>query len=362
MVKYVDSGEGPDTNSKKRKKTGFKVDRRANFERIMLRKQGKDPKKSPSSPSTTKSVVFNEAALKEYVTSLHKNKNERRVRAFVDMKQKIKKDSAKTRREQREQARLAYNKYAKVPILPNYTFRLPNAALDDVEEDEEFDEEKDEEDAPLDAALEPVVQQSSSLKRLALQGSSVHCMPLSMTTPSPNVEQRESDIESGLNKKRKKNKELTGEKCTHEDKQEESTVRMASTNNDLPAQKSTLSAFYAENDKLSAQAVTVEVRPLFENLKSTELLSESSSTGKSQHSKNGKDKKFTSSLPSADFSDLPPVVEEELRRLRQETKGPSRTKARIATQKELLKIRKIRKHSRKGHGKKSSCGKRKNRS
>lgn len=361
MVKYVDSGEGPDTNSKKRKKTGFKVDRRANFERIMLKKQGKDPKKL-SSPSTTKSVVFNEAALKEYVTSLHKNKNERRVRAFVDMKQKIKKDSAKTRREQREQARLAYNKYAKVPILPNYTFRLPNAAIDDVEEDEELDEEKDEEKAPLDAVLEPLLQQRSNVRRTALQGSSMHCMPLSMTTPSPNLENRGSDAEIGMDKKRKRNKELRGEKYTNEDEQEENTAQMTTTNGDLPTRKSTLAAFYAENEKLSAQAVTVEVRPLFENPKSTELLGESSSTGISLHGRSGRDKNFTSSLPSADFSDLPPAVEEELRRLRQETKGPSRTKARIATQKELLKIRKIRKHSRKGHGKKSSCGKRKNRS
>ncbi|EPY35679.1 hypothetical protein STCU_00995 [Strigomonas culicis] len=65
--------------------------------------------------------------------------------------------------------------------------------------------------------------------------------------------------------------------------------------------------------------------------------------------------------PASTLADLPAVVEEELRRLRVETRGAAKTKSKVHVMKELEKIRKIRKHSRKGHGKRSKSGKRKNR-
>lgn len=372
MVKYVDSGEGPDSGSKRKKRMGFKVDRRANYEKIMRKKMGKDTKKTlSSSPSAPKAVVFNEASLKEYVTSLHKNKNERRVKAFVDMKRKIKKDNSKVRREQREEARRAYNKYAKVPILPNYTFHLPKASLDDEEaeegkegySEEEQDSVQKESLDPLDAVVQPLLEKRSALKRSGLHGSTVHAMPLSMTIAAPNAREEEKSHPVNAEKNGKKNKRRHEKMSTEsvEDEEAENGVEAAlSTSSSPPKRINTLEDFYADSEKASPQAVMVEVRPLFETLRSPQEQSTDASNNKNQRHRTDKGK--SSALPSVNFSDLPAVVEEELRRLRKETKGPSRTKPRIATLKELEKIRKIRKHSRKGHGKKTASGKRKNRS
>uniref|UniRef100_A0A0A9Y0C6 Nucleolar protein 12 n=1 Tax=Lygus hesperus TaxID=30085 RepID=A0A0A9Y0C6_LYGHE len=142
MVRYVDTGLDDDVsnsvgrsvgNSKKKKvKRGFKIDRRANFERMMSRKAGtsnvvtSSSKKQQLTGGRTKAITFDESDRRDYLLTLHKKKNERRVQAFVDAKRKLRKESAKTRREQREEARRAYNNYARVPILPNYTYQLPN--------------------------------------------------------------------------------------------------------------------------------------------------------------------------------------------------------------------------------------------
>lgn len=63
----------------------------------------------------------------------------------------------------------------------------------------------------------------------------------------------------------------------------------------------------------------------------------------------------------AERSSLPLEVIKELAKIREETKGPARTEPKMHMLKELEKLRKIKKHSRKGHGKKSKSGKKKNR-
>jgi len=105
-------------------KKGFKVDRRERF----LQKTTKKTKVKPTNQTRTsrvKKIVFDEASRKDFVLGLHKRKNERRVTAFVDGKKKVKRENSKLRHSQREQARQAYNNYAQVPILPDYTFHLP---------------------------------------------------------------------------------------------------------------------------------------------------------------------------------------------------------------------------------------------
>ncbi|ESL10456.1 hypothetical protein TRSC58_01811 [Trypanosoma rangeli SC58] len=97
---------------------------------------------------------------------------------------------------------------------------------------------------------------------------------------------------------------------------------------------------------LDDEFVTVEVKPLF---------------AKSRKSGGGDGVVAAPQRPANDFSDLPAVVEQELVRLSKETKGPAKTKPRVRMLKELAKIRKIKKHSQKGHGKKTAKGKRKNR-
>lgn len=347
MVKYVDSGEGPgSTDKKKMKRLGFKVDRRANFEKLMKKKLGKDGgKQAPATPQRVKSIVFDESSLKEYVTSLHKKKNERRVKAFVDMKRKVKKDSAKVRREQREEARRAYNQFAKVPILPNYTFRLPNEGEELTPLD---DEELEDEEEPLNAVLKPFIQRKSAEKATTLQESTVHRMPVSMTCGTSDTPE-EDEASAVTLKKKKPKKEATCESGEEGKQGSQQKPKKGSKEELTRAPKSTLMDFYNEAEA-AAPAVIVEVRPLF-----------ASASSSSNAKKEKKGPSASASLPSTDFSDLPAVVEEELKRLRQETKGPSRTKAKIHTLKELEKIRKIKRHSRKGHGKKTSCGKRKNR-
>eukprot|EP00796_Vickermania_ingenoplastis_P006328 gene6328-4555_t len=352
MVKYVDSGEGPGASDKKKKKLGFKVDRRENFEKMLRKKLGqKDKSGSKKGPTRVKSVVFDESALKDYVLSLHKNKNERRVKAFVDMKRKVKKDSAKVRREQREEARRAYNQYAKIPILPNYTFQLPNggeaAAL---EEEERSGSDDDSTEDPLDAVLKPLLRERSLHQSVTLRSSSEHRMPAAMTAQG--------------GKKKKKEEEEEEE----EDQNEDEEKGRGSRKKKAALKATSLEAFYSSQDKkkkdkkkkeqveeAGSPVVTVEVRPLFGSIAPAQADAAATSLGRKKAAAPSR------ALPSVDFTDLPPVVEQELRRLRQETKGPSRTKAKVHTLKELEKIRKIKRHSRKGHGKKSASGKRKNR-
>ncbi|CCW60475.1 unnamed protein product [Phytomonas sp. EM1] len=279
MVKYVDSGFDDAPGGKKKIKKGFKCDRRENYQKMIARKlTGKNIKSTNTNHASAhvRSVTFDESSRREYLLTLHKKKNERRVQAFVESKWKLRRENAKTRQQQREEARLAYNSYAKVPILPNYTFGL-NQPQEDRETDSAAGEEEEEEEEGED---------STASKRMAVREESTHAMPAAM-------------YEGGA----------------------------------------------AASPEVFKDVATVEVKPLFPPPQG------GGAAGSSRRP----------ALPSADFSDLPTVVEEELHRLRCETKGPSRTKPKIHMLKELEKIRKIKKHSRKGHGKKTVSGKRKNR-
>ncbi|CAD2216967.1 hypothetical protein AGDE_00142 [Angomonas deanei] len=186
--------------------------------------------------------------------------------AFVDTKQKMKKTNLKSRLEQKEQARKAYNKFAKVPILPNYTYQLPKFK-------EDLGSDEEEEEGSGLSQLRSIRQK----KRIVLEKESTHAMPATMVGGAEGPSNRVDD-----------------------------------------------------------EFVTVEVKPLF--------------GGEGPTTNQG-----------SNFSDLPSAVEQELIRLRRETKGPAKTKSKIHMMKELEKIRKIKKYSRKGHGKKTTSGKRKNR-
>mgnify|MGYP006981150780 CR=1 FL=1 len=69
---------------------------------------------------------------------MHKRKNERRVNAMLEGRRKQKRENLKAKQTEREELRKQYNSYAKVPILPDYTYRLP-----DFEDDEDSDAERD---------------------------------------------------------------------------------------------------------------------------------------------------------------------------------------------------------------------------
>ena len=136
MVADVFEDAGYAGNSKKKAKKGFKSDRRANFEK-KLSNAGKGPLKSqkPARTQPIKEVKFDDAARREFLLTMHKKKNERRVSAFVDSKRKMKRENTKFRMQQREEARLAYNSYAQVPILPDFSYRIRTAAEGGEEED-----------------------------------------------------------------------------------------------------------------------------------------------------------------------------------------------------------------------------------
>lgn len=337
MAKYVDTGLDPTGGGKKKKsRKGFKSDRHENYLRMVAKKNGKNVKESTTARiSRPKSIVFDDSSRQNYLLTLHKKKNERRVQAFVDVKRKMRKDNAKTRREQREEARRAYNAYARVPILPNYTYRLPTQAeegfVDEEEEDVTWEEEtqsnpndnEDDERMPWMSVDDP-----------------------QMAAHDAEMKLREAEEENQMKKHRRLSKRLaTVARSTHtmpsvmvggaeeEDKPKCSSSTRKSSGvwpTELP-------------DAAPEDEVTVEVLPLF---------ARGGGTGAAA---------AAAPLPSNDFTDLPLSVQQELRRLRQETKGPAKTKPRLHMMKELEKIRKIKKHSRKGHGKRKASGKRKNR-
>ncbi|AYU82350.1 hypothetical protein, conserved [Leishmania donovani] len=317
MVKYVDTGADTAAGGNKKMRKGFKSDRLENYKRMLAKKNGKTVRDAPTCTARPKALTFDDSSRRDYLLTLHKKKNERRVQAFVDAKRKQRKDSAKTRREQREEARRAYNNYARVPILPDYTYRLPRQQDDMFADDEENEEREGEdgyssqsaEDGEEDADMpwisidDPEASQRRRReKRLATLPHSAHAMPGAMLG------------------------------------QEAGTA--ADTH--LPVGPSSSS-------KLDSEYVTVDVKPLF-----------STSSGDAVSTRKG-GAASTKTLPCNNFDDLPLVVRQELHRLRQETKGPAKTKPRMRMMKELEKIRKIRKHSRKGHGKRKASGKRKNR-
>ncbi|RHW69625.1 Nucleolar protein 12 (25kDa) [Trypanosoma brucei equiperdum] len=174
-----DSDAGGRGGKKKREKKGFKVDRYENYrQRFAKGINGKNIPKNNSGSVTkrVKAITFDEEDRREYL-SLHKRKNERRVKAFVEAKQKTKRDNARTRRAQREEARQAYNKFAAVPILPNFTYRLPVEGCSDNEDDDEGHMDEGNEEMVQSRGINDAQKQ----RRLLAVEKTVHTMPATMS-------------------------------------------------------------------------------------------------------------------------------------------------------------------------------------
>lgn len=339
MVKYVDAGtDTGDGSKKKRLRRGFKADRLENYKRMIAKKSGKKVKDAPSHTARPKALTFDDAARRSYLLTLHKKKNERRVQAFVDMKRKLRKDSAKTRREQREEARRAYNNYARVPILPDYTYRLPNL------QDEGFDDDEDREEEDVNYTEGDDDGDSSQEEGGEDEGD----MPwMSVDDPEAAVQDANARLaEAEASRRRKRAKRL----ATIAHSSHAMPSLMLGHADDGAKEKA------GAKTAAAADFVMVEVKPLFGRPGTS-----GSSSPTAGHEGQVGTSLSAKPLPSNNFDDLPAVVQQELRRLRQETKGPAKTKPRLRMMKELEKIRKIRKHSRKGHGKRKASGKRKNR-
>lgn len=120
---------------KRKEKKGFKVDRYENFKAKKMGKQSNDKKKGDQQVKV-KSVTFDAAHREEFLTTMHKKKNERRVQAMRDVKKKVKRENAKLKRELREDARRTFNQVSKVPILPDYSFQFPKQAISQVTEEQ----------------------------------------------------------------------------------------------------------------------------------------------------------------------------------------------------------------------------------
>lgn len=286
----------------KKKKTkrcdrkGFKQDRYEAYQSRFHKgdyKTSQAKKEAANAARNKERIVFDDAERMTFLTTMHKKKNERRVAAFLDSKKKIARENTRFRREQREAARQAYNKFAQVPILPNYKFKIPEVNPEDlIEGDEEEEEEVDDEDA------ESSYDDEGELK------------------PKKKIMRKKAKVE--------KKKRLSSS-----DKVE-----------------------YGGGGAVDASTVTVTVVPLFNNAPAPVI-----PVGAPPK----KGVKGVSMDVMASLSDLPISVAQELMKLRAERKGPSHTKAKVKTLKELEKIRKIKKHSRKGHGKSAKGGKKKNR-
>ncbi|CBZ30153.1 conserved hypothetical protein [Leishmania mexicana MHOM/GT/2001/U1103] len=330
MVKYVDTGADTAAGSNKKMRKGFKSDRLENYKRMLAKKSGKTVRDAPTCTARPKALTFDDSSRRDYLLTLHKKKNERRVQAFVDAKRKQRKDSAKTRREQREEARRAYNNYARVPILPDYTYRLPRQQ-DDMFADDEEDEGREGEDGYSSQSAE--------------DGEGDADIPwISVGDPEAAADGAIEELEAEASQRRRREKRLATLSHSAHAMPGAMLGQEAGTAADthFPVGPSSSS-------ELDGEYVTVDVKPLF-----------STSSGEEARTHKG-GAASTKALPSNNFDDLPLVVRQELHRLRQETKGPAKTKPRMRMMKELEKIRKIRKHSRKGHGKRKASGKRKNR-
>jgi hypothetical protein len=345
MVKYVDAGTDTGDGSKKKKsRKGFKADRLENYKRMIAKKSGKKVKETPTHAIRPKTLTFDDADRRNYLLTLHKRKNERRVQAFVDMKRKLRKESAKTRREQREEARRAYNNYARVPILPDYTYRLPDRQDEGFGDEEEEGDEEGEDD--VDGSADENISHHSDDES---------------DTPWMSVD----DPEAAARDAEERFEAEAGAEAARQRKKAKRLATMAHSSHAMPG--AMLRRDGTEADKKAAgegvnvgvvddECVTVEVKPLFDRPGVSSSPSFPVGSGETKAASSA-----AKPLPSSNFDDLPAVVQQELRRLRQETKGPAKTKPRIRMMKELEKIRKIRKHSRKGHGKRKASGKRKNR-
>jgi hypothetical protein len=111
---------------KKKARLGFKEDRykkyKLSFDKTARRKALEQQKKGPV---RVKEVRFDSKAREEWLTTRHKEKNMRRAKAYSDSKAKKDRESSKLRKELREEARQQYNAYAKVPILPDFSYHIP---------------------------------------------------------------------------------------------------------------------------------------------------------------------------------------------------------------------------------------------
>ncbi|AIN97509.1 hypothetical protein LPMP_200170 [Leishmania panamensis] len=330
MVKYVDAGADVAAGGNKKIRKGFKSDRLENYKRMLVKKNGKAVKDVPTRTVRPKTLTFDDSSRRDYLLTLHKKKNERRVQAFVDAKRKQRKDSAKTRREQREEARRAYNNYARVPILPDYTYRLPKLQDDRFADDDEAEDRGGESDS------------NTQGKEMREEDADMSWM--SVDDPEAAADVANFSLATEASQRRRRAKRLaTLPHSTH-------TMPGTMMNQEVSVAADThCSVGPSSSGGVDSEYVTVEVKPLFSP----------SSGGATSTGKDGAASAKT--LPSTNFDDLPFTVQQELRRLRQEVKGPARTKPRLRMMKELEKIRKIRKHSRKGHGKRKASGKRKNR-
>lgn len=292
-VPRVDVGEGTG-KKKKHERLGFKQDR---FENYQLKKQGKKVKeKSPKAKKTilldtqrVKSVRFDTTDREDFLGGFHKRKNERRVGAFVDAKNKIRRENAKMKKEQREEARRQYNQYATVPILPDYSYKIP----DFVKEGRQRGE--------VDANGNYVAE-----------------------------DDEDADVEGD-------DDDEDGHNHDGESSEDDGEYHGGGVDNET-------SVFVSSE----AAPVQVSCKPLF-----------------GSHDDGGGKQLGANTVRATnkghDFSDLPKEVAKTLINLRQEKKGPSQMKRRVRTRAELDKIRKIQKHCRKGHGKKTKHGKKKNR-
>lgn len=304
---------------RKKERKGFKEDRRDNYLKRLKGGKSADKKAKPEKEKKivrVKEVKFDDAGRKDYLLTLHKKKNERRVKALVDHRRRAERDSARLRRDQREKARLQYNAFARVPILPDYSYDMP---IYTTLNEEEFEDGPGGEGSARDEIL--------------------------------SVEGAGNDSNDGHASN--KAGPATGKKC-------------ASASG---ASRRGILAPVSHMQALDGGDVTVEVRPLFgEPRLSAAALA--SACGGSVAAAIGTARKTVRTVttitsrarvnPAVDFSDLPPAVAADLSKLREEKRGPSRTQVKIRMMKEMHKINKIKKHGRKGHGKKRSYGKRKN--
>eukprot|EP00388_Colpodella_angusta_P048394 GDKK01076090.1.p1 GENE.GDKK01076090.1~~GDKK01076090.1.p1 ORF type:complete len:274 (-),score=73.26 GDKK01076090.1:79-900(-) len=266
---------------------------------------------------------------KEFLLTLHKKKNERRVTAFVDTKRKMAKENTKFRQEQKESARKMYNSMASVPILPNYSYRLPTleetmrAAADYSDEDGE--EEEEEEDLPEDER-ENIVTADGELDEEALD--------------------------------RQERKRMARKAKSMEEKRNQTVFfPMAGGGEEGAANKKGGKKASSSTSVMDNSGVVVSVEPLFGRRAAPveeTVAEDGKKLNRKQMSMLGSQRLVDS---IAEKSSLPLEVIKELAKIREETKGPARTEPRLRMMKELEKIRKIRKHSRKGHGKKSNSGK-----
>ena len=247
-------GTKPKKNGKKEKK-GFKVDRYEKYKR-QFDKKARRKEDAKKAPTRVKEVRFDAKAREEWLTTRHKEKNARRVAAHVDRRVKQHRENSKLRKELREEARQQYNNYARVPILPDFSYKVPKYV-------DEFGRPK---------------------------------------------------------------KIVDGVPVDDNDEAPEACPMMNE------------STFFEDKDAVHGEGVRVDVKPLTY------------------------DAPVRKARGGLDFSDLPADVAAELNRLHEsQQKGQAQTKRKIHMLKEMAKINKIAKHSRKGHNKKKSgTGKRKN--